>query len=147
MAVKGWLVDKSALVRLAASADSDEWAGRIERALVRLTSITRLEIGYSARSGAALREATARPPLSLMPVEYLTPAIEDRAVEVQALLADQGHHRAPSVPDLLIAAVAERAGLTVLHLDKDFELIATVTGQPTEQLRLRAGRNGGQHQQ
>jgi predicted nucleic acid-binding protein len=52
-----------------------------------------------------------------MPVEYLTPAIEDRAVEVQAALADRGLHRAPSVPDLVIAATAELAGLTVLHLE------------------------------
>ena len=48
----------------------------------------------------------------------------------------RGHHRAPSVPDLLIAAVAEIAGLTVLHVDKGFELIAEVTGQPVERLRL-----------
>ena len=70
-----------------------------------------------------------------MPVQYLTPAIEDRAVEVQALLAVRGQHRAPSIPDLIIAATAELAGLTVLHLDKDFELIASITGQPCERLR------------
>jgi predicted nucleic acid-binding protein len=40
-----------------------------------------------------------------MPVEFLTPAIEDRAVEVLALLADSGQYR-PSIPDLIIAAVA-----------------------------------------
>jgi predicted nucleic acid-binding protein len=69
-----------------------------------------------------------------MPVEYLTPTIEDRAVAVQAALADRGHHRAPSVPDLLIAATAELMNLTVLHVDKDFELIADTTGQPIERL-------------
>ena len=72
--------------------------------------------------------------MSSMPVEYLTPAIEDRAVEILALLADRGQHRAPSIPDLIIAATAELAGLTVLHLDKDFEVIADVTGQPVERL-------------
>ena len=71
-----------------------------------------------------------------MPVEYLTPAMERRAAEVQLLLADQGKHRAPGVPDLLIAATAERAGHTVLHLDKDFNLISDITGQPVERLRL-----------
>jgi predicted nucleic acid-binding protein len=75
-----------------------------------------------------------QPPLASMPVEYLTPTIEDRAVDVQATLADQGQHRAPSIPDLLIAATAELAGLTVLHVDKDFELIAGITGQPVERL-------------
>ena len=69
-----------------------------------------------------------------MPVQYLTPAVEDRAVVVLSSLADRGHHRAPSVPDLLIAAAAELSGLTVLHVDKDFELIAEITGQATERL-------------
>ncbi len=71
-----------------------------------------------------------------MPVEYLTPVIEDRAVDVLALLADRGQHRAPSLPDVLIAATAELAGLTILHLDKDFELIAGITGQPAERLTV-----------
>jgi predicted nucleic acid-binding protein len=71
-----------------------------------------------------------------MPAEHLTPAVEDRAVEVLALLADRGQHRAPSLPDLIIAAVAELAGLTVLHLDQDFDVIAKVTGQPVERLNM-----------
>ena len=131
-----WLIDKSALVRLAASPDAAEWAARIERGLVRITTVTRLEAGYSARSGPELRAALQQPPLSSMPVEYLTPAIEDRAVEILTLLADRGQHRAPSIPDLIIAATAELAGLTVLHLDKDFDLIAEITGQPMERLNV-----------
>lgn len=136
MAVTAWLVDKSALVRLSASEDAELWADRIGRGLLRLTTVTLLEVGFSARSGPDLRAASQRPPLSLMPVEFLTPAAERRAIEVQMALADQGSHRAPSVPDLLIAAVAERSGLTVLHCDKDFDLIADVTGQSMERLRL-----------
>lgn len=130
----GWLIDKSALVRIATSPDGPQWASRVKRGLVRISTVTRLEVGYSARSGADLRHAAQRPPLSHMPVEYLTPAIEERAVEVQLLLADQGHHRAPSVPDLLVAAAAELAGLVVLHQDKDFDLIASITSQPTERI-------------
>lgn len=132
----GWLVDKSALVRLSASAEAEEWASRIQRGLVHITSVTRLEVGFSARSAADLRTGVARPPLSSMPVAYLTPAIEDRAMDVQALLADRGHHRAPSVPDLLVAATGELSQLVVLHVDKDFDLIADITGQPTERLAL-----------
>lgn len=131
-----WLIDKSALIRLALSPDSESWANRIQRGLVRITTVTRLEVGYSARSGPDLRSGLRRPPVSAMPVEYLTPSIEDRALEVLTLLADRGQHRAPAIPDLLIAATAEIAGLTVLHHDKDFELIATLTGQPTEHLAL-----------
>jgi predicted nucleic acid-binding protein len=70
-----------------------------------------------------------------MPVEHLTPVIEGRAVEVLRLLTDRGQHRAPSIPDLLIAVTAELAGLTVLHCDKDFDLIAGVTGQAAAWLR------------
>jgi predicted nucleic acid-binding protein len=134
--VTTWLIDKSALVRLSVSPDSAEWARRIERGLVRITTVTRLEIGYSARSAPDLRAGLRQPPVSAMPVEYLTPAIEDRAVEVLTLLGDRGQHRAPSIPDLIIAAAAELAGLTVLHLDKDFDLIAGVTGQAVERLNI-----------
>ena len=129
-----WLIDKSALVRLGSSPQRDEWASRIERGLVHITTVTRLEVGFSARTGTEGRAAFRNPPLAQMPVEYLTPAIEDRAVEVQLLLADQGQHRAPSIPDLIIAAVAELAGLTVLHVDKDFDLVSAATGQPVERL-------------
>lgn len=131
-----WLIDKSALARIGASPEAEVWANRIERGLVRIATVTRLEVGYSARSAGDLRSGLRNPPLSRMPVEYATPAVEDRAVEVLALLAERGHHRGPSIPDLLIAATAELARLTVLHLDKDFELIAEITGQPTERLAV-----------
>lgn len=130
-----YLVDTSALVRLAASPDAGEWANRIERGLVRIATVTRLEVGYAARSGRDLRSTVRSAPISSMPLEYQTPAIEDRSLEVQALLADLGQHRAPSLPDLIVAATAELVGLTVLHVDKDFDLIASVTGQRLERLR------------
>jgi predicted nucleic acid-binding protein len=56
----------------------------------------------------------------------------ERAVEVQTALARKGQHRGLAIPDLLIAAAAEAAGLTVLHYDADFDRVAEVTGQPTE---------------
>ena len=98
------LIDKSALVRLTRSSQAAAWTGGIDCGLARITSVT------------------------------LTPAIEDRAIAVQALLASRGQHRAPSIPDLLIAATAELAGLVVLHDDKDYDLIDDVTGQPVERL-------------
>lgn len=128
-----WLIDKSAYARLDITPDASTWAERIERGLVRIATVTRLELGYSARSAAQMR-TDATGVLSRMPIEHLTPAVEDRAVEVQLLLADLGQHRAPSIPDLLIAAAAELGGHTVLHVDKDFDLIAGLTGQPVERL-------------
>ncbi len=139
MAFTSWLIDKSALVRLAQSDRAAEWASRIGRGLVRISTVTRLEIGFSARTGNELRTSSGRSPLSSMPVEYLTPSIEDRAVAVQAALADRGQHRAASIPDLLLAATAELAHLIVLHVDRDFELIAELTGQPVERLSLPVG--------
>lgn len=129
-----WLIDKSALVSLPLSSEMDLWRNRIERSLVHISSVTRLEIGYSALTGDIVRREFRQAPLSVMPVQYLTAAIEDRALEVQMLLADRGRRRGPSIPDLIIAATAELAGLTVLHVDQDFEVIAAVTGQPVARL-------------
>lgn len=134
-----WLIDKSAYARLGRGPDDQVWADRIDRGLVRITTLTRLELGYSARTAADWRAELDVPPLVAMPVQYLTPAIEDRAVEVQLLLADRGQHRAPSIPDLMVAAAAELAGLIVLHFDKDFDLITEVTGQPVERLAVSDG--------
>lgn len=133
-AATAWLIDKSAYLRMGRSAHAAQWAERISRGLVRIATPTVLEVGYSARSADDWTAMLSGPPLTLMPLEHATPAIETRAIEVQGVLARQGHHRAPSVPDLLIAATAELAGLVALHQDKDFELIATVTGQPLEEL-------------
>jgi len=137
MSDETWLIDKSALIRIPESPDVAQWNNRIERGLVHITNVTRLEIGYSARSGSSARRDFREAPLAAMPVQNLTPTIEDRALEVQMLLADIGKHRAPSIPDLLIAATAELVGLTVLHVDKDFDVISELTGQPTHRLTLR----------
>lgn len=138
MTEQEWLIDKSALVRLAQSPDRDRWANRIERGLIHISTLTRLEIGYSAQSGDLTRREFREPPLAAMPVEYLTPKIEDRALEVLILLADRGQHRGPSIPDLVIAATAELAGLTVLHVDKEFDIITALTGQPANRLAIQA---------
>ena len=96
MAVTNWLIDKSALNHLH-DAD-DAWLSRIHRGLVRISTVTLLEIGFSTRNGADHRDTLGEPPVSSMPVENLTPAIGARAVEIQRLLADRGQHRAPSIP-------------------------------------------------
>ena len=141
MALNLWLIDKSAYARLDRTPDSDLWASRIARGLVQISSLTRLAIGFSFRNFSEASREVSSPPLLTMPIAYLTPAIEDRAVEVQMLLTQSGHHRAPSIPDLLIAATAEKLGMNILHADKDFDLIVDVTGQPAEWLRLDDGGN------
>lgn len=81
--MNGWMIDKSAYVRFSTDGlqHGELWARRIERGLVRISTVTLLEIGFSARSGSEHREDLALPPLSYMPVEYVTPAAEQRALE------------------------------------------------------------------
>ena len=64
--------------------------------------------------------------------EWLATHDEDwrRALDVQAALWRGGQIRAVGFPDLLIAAVAEREQVTVLHYDSDYDQIAKITGQP-----------------
>ncbi len=131
-----WLIDKSAFSRLHLASDVTEWTNRIQRGLVRISTVTRLEVGFSARTAADHETLLSEPPVASMPVEYLTPRIEDRAVQIQSMLAARGQHRAPSIPDLLIAATAELAELTVLHLDNDFDLVAELTDIAVERLIL-----------
>jgi predicted nucleic acid-binding protein len=88
-----------------------------------------LEVGFAARNSEEwdnLHRAVKQ--FQLVTVE----AVDfDRASGVQRMLAAMSQ-RGRKVPHLLIAAAAERRGLTVLHYDRDFELIADVTGQSTE---------------
>lgn len=88
-----------------------------------------LELLYSASSRATYRAlAEALRGMPRVPLEELGLR---RALEVQAMLAERSQHRAVPLPDLLVAACDERAGLTVLHYDADFDRIAKLTGQGT----------------
>jgi predicted nucleic acid-binding protein len=90
------------------------------------TDISDLEVGFSARNAPEWDKALT----GLEVFELVETTTEDvrRAKDVQRLLAVQ-HQRGRKVPDLLIAATAEAANLTILHYDADFDLIAAVTGQ------------------
>lgn len=123
-----FLLDTSVLTRLRAPSIVQ----RIEQldgdGLAR-TSMTDLEIGFSARSAAEWdRLVAALAAFRRIDVEAHH---FDRAQQVQRRLVADGL-RGRKVPDLLIAAVAEATSLIVLHYDADFDHIATVTGQPTQ---------------
>jgi predicted nucleic acid-binding protein len=71
-------------------------------------------------------------PLDWLP---LTEEIGRRAMEIQRLLAATSHgaHRRPPT-DFLIAATAEaHDGIVLWCFDKDFRIIAELTGQPLEE--------------
>ena len=94
-------------------------------------AVVDLEVLFSARDAAEHAQIRRDRRLGYAQVA-ITQADFDRAIEVQGLLAERGHHRAVPIPDLLIAAVAERAGLVVLHYDRDYERVAAVSAQPHE---------------
>lgn len=103
----------------------------IANGLLATCTVTNLEQLFSARSGTEHREWREEIALRYTRVSINQQTL-DRAIEVQGLLADRGQHRGANIPDLIVAAAAEKAGLTVMHYDADFDLIATVTGQEME---------------
>jgi predicted nucleic acid-binding protein len=102
----------------------------LEAGEVGISGVLELEVLYSARSHAdflAIRdELRGYPRLQLHEADFA------RAADVIGLLARRGQHRAAGLPDLLQAAIAERYGVTVLHYDADFDLVALATGQSAE---------------
>lgn len=127
MALK-YIADKSALARIR----HPTVAAKLSPIFAELATcaVIDLELVFSARTHAdlvaVLRERRALPQLAMSQADF------DRSVDVLERLARRGHHRAAGIPDLLIAAVAERHGLTLLHYDRDFDLIAKVTRQDVE---------------
>src|SRR5207249_8013139 len=98
-------------------------------AQVARVGISDLEIGFSARNLNEWNQLAAA--LAAFPLIETEAAHVRRARQVQRLLASRGL-RGRKIPDLLVAAAAEDAGLVVLHYDADFDLIARVTGQRCE---------------
>ena len=124
-----YLGDKSALARMPHPAVAARLQPLVEDGAIATCAIIDLEILFSARSLDDYDAVRAeRQALDDVPI---TPAVLTRCIEIQHDLARRGQHRLP-IPDLIIAAAAESAELTVLHYDTDYELIAAVTGQPHE---------------
>lgn len=110
---------------------AEAWCRWLERDRLALCDQARLEILYSARS-AQDYSALAQELGALRRIE-IDESTFRRALEVQSQLARVGglHHRSVKIADLLIAAAAEAAEMTVLHYDADFDRIASITHQPT----------------
>jgi predicted nucleic acid-binding protein len=127
--VASYLADTSALARLRHAPVAAVLAPLIEAGLVATCGVVEFELGWAARSGKEFDELRADRDAGY---EWLPTHDEDwrRALAVQGQLWRGGQVRAVGFPDLLIAAVAERERVTVLHYDSDYELIAEVTGQP-----------------
>ncbi|PWE08562.1 VapC toxin family PIN domain ribonuclease [Streptomyces sp. BSE7F] len=135
MSVADFLIDTSALARILLRQATAEWEQRMGAGLIALCDLTELEVLYSARSAAdrvALQER-----LNHFTWYGMPDGIYRRARVVQRELTAKGEHRSAGAVDLLVAAVAEEAGLTLLHYDRDFETIARATGQPVRMIDLR----------
>ncbi|MFE7656052.1 PIN domain nuclease [Streptomyces bottropensis] len=136
MTVADYLIDTSALARVLLRQTTTEWDDRIGAGLVAICDITELEILYSARSAAD--RARLKAALDAHYVWCPMPeGIYRRSRVVQEQLTTKGEHRSAGPVDLLVAAAAEEAGLTLLHFDRDFETIARTTGQPVRMIDLR----------
>jgi predicted nucleic acid-binding protein len=103
---------------------ADEVADALESGRIAACLPFMLEAGYSARTAWERDQLFAE--LLALPHCHLDDAAERRALDAQTQLARVGHHRVPPV-DLLIAALADRHGLGILHYDHDYDLIAETT--------------------
>ncbi len=124
------LADTSAWTNLSKDEDvASDFEGLVEAGEIATCDMVKLELLWSARDHEGFTFARRRlDDLVLCPIEA---AVWKRAIAVQELLAARGplHHRQVPIPDLLIAAAAEAAGMPVCHYDAHFELIAEATGQ------------------
>jgi predicted nucleic acid-binding protein len=127
-AVASHMADTSALARLHRPAVAAVLGPLIEAGLVATCGVIEFELGWATRNGAEFDLVRAD---RAEGYEWLATQDEDwhRALEVQGVLWRSGHVRAVGFPDLLIAAVAEREQVTLLHYDNDYDLIAEVTRQ------------------
>lgn len=130
-AVARYLADTSALARLRHPEVAAVLVPLIESGIVATCGVIESELRWATRSGTELDEVRADRDAGY---EWLATRDEDwrRALDVQAVLWRGGRIRAVGLPGLLIAAVAERERVTVLHYDGDYELIAQVTDQPVQ---------------
>ncbi|WP_060905018.1 PIN domain nuclease [Streptomyces scabiei] len=136
MTVADYLIDTSALARVLLRQNTAEWDDRIGAGLVAICDLTELEVLHSARSTADRARLKAA-----LDAHYTWCPMPDgvyrRSRTVQEQLTAKGEHRSAGPVDLLVAAAAEGAGLTLLHYDRDFETIARTTGQPVRAIDVR----------
>jgi predicted nucleic acid-binding protein len=126
-----FIVDKSALSRMRHASVDERLSPLVLAGEVATCSIIELEALFSARRHSDL-VATRKERRAAFVCVPITQGDFDRATDVMEALAKRGHHRSAGIPDLLIAAVAERARLCLLHYDHDFDLITAHTGQEAE---------------
>lgn len=126
-----YLIDKSVISRLHIP-EISKCIKRIgNNREVATCGIIEIEIMYSARNNNEFNEILLDRTLSY---EWIPTFDSDlkRAIEVQGMLSQNGYLRAISIPDLIIAVIAERTKNIILHYDKDFDLLSEMINIKTE---------------
>jgi predicted nucleic acid-binding protein len=120
-----FLIDTSAVARMANPDVAERLAPLIKGGMVATTAALDAEALYSARGADEYEELWNDRRLAY---EYLPTNDEhwQAALNAQRELARTGRHRAVGVHDLLTAVLAAAHNLTVVHYDSDFETAATV---------------------
>ncbi|WTW94761.1 PIN domain nuclease [Streptomycetaceae bacterium NBC_01309] len=134
-----FLIDKSAHERLSRQSDVlDTWRDVLLQGRIGISWPTEIEILYSSRS--AREYAEVKGTLADLYTWVGEPDDVGRLVlGLQEKLCGKGLRRSAGAVDPLVSVIAEANQLTVLHYDRDFETIASITGQPTRWLAQPGG--------
>jgi predicted nucleic acid-binding protein len=134
-----FLADTSAVIRILTGKASPEWIDAVTAGTIAICDPVELELLRDTPANTRrpqiqrmLRQTYARAPV---PKDCW-----DRALELQDQLAATSQHSGASVVDLIVAVTAMRNRLILLHDDRDYEVLARVTGLRTARI-LRPAEN------
>lgn len=128
-----YLIDTSGLFRILQDKLRQAWSEQLAAGVIATCPLVELEFLYSARS-LSDRSEKRRMMKRVFGWVPMSDGAHERADEVQQRLTETGRHRHAGPVDLLIAATAERERLILLCDDRDFEVVASVTGQPVRRV-------------
>jgi predicted nucleic acid-binding protein len=128
-----YLIDTSGLFRIVQDKIRQAWSEQLAAGVIATCPLVELEFLYSARSLADRREKR-RLLQRVFGWVPMTDGVYERADEVQRELTETGRHRSAGPVDLVLAATAERQRLILLCDNRDFEVVASVTGQPVRRV-------------
>ncbi|MBY8873224.1 hypothetical protein K7640_15415 [Micromonospora sp. PLK6-60] len=126
-----YLIDTSAWARMRQPLVAKRVTAVLAEGLAATCLPLDLEDGRSARDFRDAMVIRARR-AQLMVEIPVTAAVSTRARDLQLALTARGHQRAVSPTDLTVAAVAAEYSATVLHYDRDYDLLAEVGGPRSE---------------
>lgn len=124
-----YLIDTSVLARAGHQTVGERLEALAREGAFWTCRLVDLEVVYGSRSRDVTEVIDERRAIAEAPV---TRSVMERALQVAGMMAERGLHCGAKPVDLVIAAAAEAADLVVLHYDRDYDRIASVTGQATE---------------